>query len=678
MPKNVKNQMVGRSASFSEEDGTVEIVYATATRADRYDFVEELVISEDAIDASRLDAGAVNLIMDHMPYGLPLGRVIAHRVEDGQAIATVKLTQDPQHAGIVENIRAGIIATVSVGYQIKKYEMIDADGAAPVMRVIEWMPAEISLVTVPADPHAQIRSAAPAALVRRTVSMKESSMSKTKKRSAASEAIDEVVEQTGAEQTPELEAAVEEAISTAIETISDEISDEANADADGDAEGDDADDADDADDGETAGGDQESGDTDEDEDEEGEGTRAAQILDLCTRHGLSVGFAARHVKAKTPVQSVRSAILDAIAKRSAPPMTTARINRDARDAVQRQAENALYGLLSGRAQSEADAGAFRGVRLLDIARRSLGAEAAGMTDREAVARVMRSAGAHTSSDFDFTSAAGGAIERRVRELHAAFTMPLAPLVRETAVANFLPVQTYSIGGFPELRETAEGAEYEAGTVSTESGSFRIAKFGRILTLSFEAIINDDLRLLDTVIRGVASKGAKLRQTKVREAFDAVLADGHALFHASRGNIITDALSVEGLSAARKKLRQVVDIDGEEMNLTPKFLIVSSDLETDAQRLVSPITAAVTGQVNPFASGLELIVDPVMSGSEWMLAASPDEADAIELADLRGYEGVRVEEIPSHLTDGLSYRARAFAGAHPTGWRGFVKSTGTGA
>lgn len=479
------------------------------------------------------------------------------------------------------------------------------------------------------------------------------------KRDAVAAAITEVVEQTGAEQTPDLEAAVEEAITAAIDEVSAEITG-----------------GDDADAGETAADDEESGDTDEDE--EDEGTRAAQILDLCTRHGLGVGFASRHVKAKTPVRAVRDAILDAIARRSAPAMTTARITRDQRDTAQRHAENALFGLLSGRAQTEADAGAFRGARLIDIARRSLGAEASGMSDREAVSRVIRSAGAHTSSDFDFTSAAGGAIERRVRELHAGFNMSLAPLVRETSVANFLPVQTYSIGGFPELKETAEGAEYEAGTVSTESGSFRIAKFGRILTLSFEAIINDDLRLLDTVIRGVASKGAKLRQSKVRDAFSATLADGVALFHASRGNLITDALSVEGLSKARAKLRAVADIDGEPMNLTPRFLIVSGDLETDAQRLVSPITAAVTGEVNPFASQLQLIVDPVMTGESWMLAASPDEADAIELADLRGYEGVRVEEIPSNLTDGISYRARAFAGAHPTGWRGFVKSTGTGA
>ncbi|WP_330448456.1 hypothetical protein FLP41_15140 [Paracoccus marcusii] len=54
---------------------------------------------------------------------------------------------------------------------------------------------------------------------------------------------------------------------------------------------------------------------------------------------------------------------------------------------------------------------------------------------------------------------------------------------------------------------------------------------------------------------------------------------------------------------------------------------------------------------------------------------PAYGDAIELADLRGREGIQVEEIFDPMNDGLSWRARTFAGAHPTGWRGFVKSTG---
>lgn len=650
-----------RSESYDEEAGTVDVVYATETPVGRWGYVEALVVSEDAIDTTRLDSGSVNLLMQHDSWsGLPIGNVISHRIEGGMAIATIKLSVAEEHKGIVENVRAGVIRTVSVGYAIQESEEVTGADGVVTQRVTRWQPVEISLVSVPADPNAQVRSANTGDLVRRTVTaaapIKKEAHMKTKNRdaaSAAAEVVDEVAEGAGVEVTPELEAAVEEAIQGAVDTATEDAAAEADETA--------AEETPAEDDGETV----------------EEQSRAAQILDMCTRHGLSLAFATRHVKAGTPVTAVRAAVLDAIAKRSAPAMTTARTTqRDDRATVQRQAENAIFGLIAGRSQTEADAGAMREARLVDIARRALGSEAQGRSDREVVSMVLRS-GMHTSGDFSFTAATAGAIERRVREIAGSMEMALAPLVRNTLVSDFRPVATYSIGGFPELRETAEGAEYEAGTVTSESGSFAISKYGRILTLSFESIINDDLRLLDVAIRGAAAKGMKLKEKKVREAFGAKLADNKALFHASRGNLLTASLDVTGLSAARKALRLAKDLDGEAMNLQPRFLVVSPDMETEGQQLISPITATLTGSVNPFASTLELIVDPLLTGPEWILAADPAFGDAIELADLRGYEGVRVDELPMGAVDGVSYRARAFAGAHPTGWRGFVKSTGTG-
>lgn len=657
-----------RSESYDEEAGTVEVVYATETPVGRWGYVEQLVVDEDAIDTTRLDSGSVNLLRQHDSWSdLPIGSVVAHRIEGGMAIATIRLSVDTEHKGLVENIKAGVIRTVSVGYAIQESEEVTGADGVVTQRVTRWQPVEISLVSVPADPNAQVRSANTGDLVRRTVTAaapkpkNEASMKKNMKRdaaSAAAEVVDEVAEGAGVEVTPELEAAVEEAIQGAVDTVTDEAAAETDETTADETPAEDA--------GETV------------DEQPAEASRAAQILDMCTRHGLSLAFATRHVKAGTPVTAVRAAVLDAIAKRSAPAMTTARTTqRDDRATVQRQAENAIFGLIAGRSQTEADAGAMREARLVDIARRALGSEAQGRSDREVVSMVLRS-GMHTSGDFSFTAATAGAIERRVREIAGSMEMALAPLVRNTLVSDFRPVATYSIGGFPELRETAEGAEYEAGTVTSESGSFAISKYGRILTLSFESIINDDLRLLDVAIRGAAAKGMKLKEKKVREAFGAKLADNKALFHASRGNLLTASLDVTGLSAARKALRLAKDLDGEAMNLQPRFLVVSPDMETEGQQLISPITATLTGSVNPFASTLELIVDPLLTGPEWILAADPAFGDAIELADLRGYEGVRVDELPMGAVDGVSYRARAFAGAHPTGWRGFVKSTGVGA
>lgn len=688
-----------RSASYDETAGTVEIIYSTGARAEQMaadgtTYLEELVISPDAIVSDALDQGAVHLIYDHMPYGLPAGRVTDHRIENGVAVATVLLSTSGEVAGVVSDIRAGVIQSVSVGYEVLETETV-FDGEQSVVRVTKWKPVEISLTVLPADPGARIRSkkTKPAAVRRRIVRnaiqkgppMKGKlqprattrAQAKAPRRRTAAEVATEVAEEVIDEElidvavdavieevdvdvaVTDAELAVEEAVVEAVEVAVEEVIAEIEEEEEGTDE--------------TAAADTAATPADA---AASERRRSASILTMSTRHGLSADFASRHIAAGTPASRVRSAIVQAVAGRSTAPIRTvaARARTNQVNHARRHAEAAVYGLLSGRSMSENDAGRYRSMGVLDIARSTLGSAANGRSNREVIAMATRS-GAHSSSDFSFTSVVGGAIDRRVREIFAGLEMPLAPLVRQTLVNDFRPVDTYSIGGFPELREVVEGAEYEAGSIITEAGTFSIKKFGRVLSLTFEAITNDDLRMLDTAIRGTAAKGVSLRNKQIRAAFSAKLADGKALFHATRGNLLTDALDVEGLSKARAALRKVKDIDGDPMGLTPRYLVVGPDLETDAQRLISPITAAVTGEVNPFSSNLELIVDPLLDGTEWIVAGDPAYGDAIELADLRGYEGVQVEEVPNHLSDGITWRARTFAAAHPTGWRGFVKSSG---
>ncbi len=657
-----KRQLQTRSieitpASYNEDAGTIEVIYSAGATVDRGYYIEELIVSDDAIDTSRLDAGAVHLIRDHIPYGDPVGRIVSHRVEDGKAIAVVKLSGGEANRSTVADIKSGVVRFVSVGYVPLETE-VDETGDKTVITVKRWMPIEISLTPIPADIGAQTRALPFTTAQQRNPTMSKR-MAKAKIRMASLKAL--IVGRSTEEldaKIAELEAKIEDAkdapdadtaeIVAEVEDIAAEIEEIAVAEVE----------------------------TDEDDDTaevDAERTRAAEIFEIATRHGADAVTVTRALSEGRSVEEFRAMI-----KRNkvsgSPSGANVRITVDEREKRSTAAQNAVFGLISGRRAQ--DAGDFAGMGLAEIARESMGRSAARMSNRDAVRAIMQRNGMHTSSDFSFTSAVGGAIDRRVREIYESLEMPLAPVIRETTVGDFRPVDTYSIGGFPELKETPEGAEYEAGTVMTEGGSFSIKKFGRVLRVSFEALVNDDLRLLDTAIRGVASKAVSLRNRQVHAAFSAKMADGKALFHADHRNLIgAVALDVAGLSAARAALRKQKGIDGDQMGLTPKYLIVGSDLETDAQRLISPITAAVTGEVNPFSSTLDLIVDPLIEGRSWIVAADANVGDAIELAELRGYEGVQIEEVFDPLNDGFAWRARTFSGAHPTGWRGFVKSNG---
>lgn len=645
-------------SSYDDEAGTIEVVYSAGARVDRGYYLEDLVVSEEAIETSRLDAGAVHLIRDHAPWGDPVGRIISHRIEDGKAIAVVKLSDGDANASTVADIRSGVIRFVSVGY-VPLETVADETGDRTVITVTRWMPIEISLTPIPADIGAQTR-ALPVhpAQTKRKITMSKR-MAKAATRMAALRAL--IVGRSADEieaKMDELDAKIEEAKDAADGDVAEIVAEVEDLAAEvGELVAEEIDD-------ETPGA---------DAGVEDERTRAAEIFEIATRHRVDPVTVTRAISEGASIEEFRSMIKRTKVDGS-PSGANVRITVDEREKRSAAAQNAVLALISGRSAQEA--GDFAGMSLAEIARESMGRSAARMSNRDAVRAIMQRTGMHTTSDFSFTGAVGGAIDRRVREIYQNLDMPLAPVVRETTVGDFRPVDTYSIGGFPELKETPEGAEYEAGTVVAEGGSFSIKKYGRVLRVSFEALINDDLRLLDVAIRGVASRAVALRNRAVHDAFSARMADGQPLFRTQRGNLIGPvALDVAGLSQARASLRKQRGIDGEQMGLTPKFLIVGPELETDAQRLISPITAAVTGEVNPFSSNLELIVDPLIEDKSWIVSADPNVGDAIELAQLRGYEGVQVEEDFDSAIDGFSWRARTFAGAHPTGFRGFVKSNG---
>jgi hypothetical protein len=84
----------------------------------------------------------------------------------------VRFSARPKADAIFQEVRAGIIRNVSVGYITHAAEELDRTrGQLRVVRATRWEPLELSLVAVPADPGAIIRSRTdaryPCAIIRR-------------------------------------------------------------------------------------------------------------------------------------------------------------------------------------------------------------------------------------------------------------------------------------------------------------------------------------------------------------------------------------------------------------------------------------------------------------------------------------------------------------------------------
>lgn len=157
-----------RISSFDEAANTIEVVFTTGATVRRYNWVsdgyvdEQLVVAPSAVRLDRLNAGAPFLAShDRWSLSSVIGVVVrgSARIVAGKGIATIQLSRAADDAAIVQKIRDGLISNISAGYRIHKIVKSETnEGTVPLWRVTDWEPEELSAVTVPADPGAQVRS----------------------------------------------------------------------------------------------------------------------------------------------------------------------------------------------------------------------------------------------------------------------------------------------------------------------------------------------------------------------------------------------------------------------------------------------------------------------------------------------------------------------------------------
>jgi hypothetical protein len=165
------------SAGAAAADGstplaTAELVFTTGAGVQRYDwsngryYVEELVVEDGSIRLERLQAGAP-LLNSHDSWDLEavLGVVDSPAIAAGLGTCGVTFSRRDSVAGYVQDVEDKIIRNVSVGYVRHAVEMVAPDDLNGMWRyrVTDWEPYEVSLVPIPADAGAQVRSGGDAA-----------------------------------------------------------------------------------------------------------------------------------------------------------------------------------------------------------------------------------------------------------------------------------------------------------------------------------------------------------------------------------------------------------------------------------------------------------------------------------------------------------------------------------
>ena len=243
-----------------------------------------------------------------------------------------------------------------------------------------------------------------------------------------------------------------------------------------------------------------------------------------------------------------------------------------------------------------------------------------------------------------------------------------------------------LGEAPQLEKVNQSGEFKRGTIGEAQETYRIETFGKVIGITRQVLINDDLDAFTRVPALFGTSAATLESDVVWGIFTAnpAMADGNALFHASHKNLAGAgaALDVAGLAKARTAMAQQRGLDGKTLlNVRPTYLVVPSALELSAEQLLAQnivpakATDVVPASIRSLAVIAEPRLDPACGAVPWFLVASPAAIDTIEYAYLEGQEGVALETRMGFDVDGVEVRARLDFGAKAIDWRGLYKNPG---
>ncbi|GGM00472.1 hypothetical protein GCM10011534_22890 [Pseudooceanicola nanhaiensis] len=147
-------------ATADPEGRTVEVVWSTGAPVRRRDmagqYIERLSLAPEAVDLSRLEGASVLDAHRQTAVRDVLGSVRSAAVDGKRGTALIQFSARPEVEPVWQDVLAGILRHVSVGYSVEDWAETTENGAR-VLTAIRWTPHEISLVPTPADPGAHIR-----------------------------------------------------------------------------------------------------------------------------------------------------------------------------------------------------------------------------------------------------------------------------------------------------------------------------------------------------------------------------------------------------------------------------------------------------------------------------------------------------------------------------------------
>lgn len=716
-----------RQDTFTDEG--VDVVVATDNPVSRMDWSRGQVISE-ILDMGgvefRTERNQLPIVDSHNPSTVRnvLGSVRDLRVVKGELVGRAMFAQDDASQEAYQKVRDGHLTDFSITASVneirtvapnEKYKVRNKTVTGPAEIVTRWTPTDASLVATGADSASTVRSA-----VYRSYDSnewKDEQMPVTREQlielgmpeniAESSDVAEWLAQNIASEQqvvedTTEPEAVVQTTEPEAVQ----EVEPEAQADEPVPYE-----DAVPADAEPVLAGAGAEGET-LDRAINDERDRVKLIRTLARSANIDSEVADQWCDSGTPLEEVRRKVQEEMEKQNQPAGTSVHVTRSAiekaEDAVRDGLLRRAFASAGIKRQVETNAeglGSVELIRMAEVILRAGGINTDRMAKRDIAAVAMGNTSTmyrlgikrdgeayHTTGSF-----ANLLLDASNKTLLAAYDE--APFTwnlwarQASSVADFKNINRIRYSEAASLDVVPENSNYSENSMSDEKESYSVEKYGKVTTVSWETIVNDDL---DALARTPAMMGMAARRTQNEKVYEVLtqnanMADGNALFSSAHGNHVGSGSgaspSVATLNAAYTSMMTQTGVDGKTIiNVEPAFIIAPPSLRGTVLQLLGSFSDPVAGgssagnanTLNIHQNVLTPIIEPQLesaSSTSWYLAARNNMIDTVEIAFLQGEESPVLESEFDMKRDCYFYKVRQTFGVKAIDWRGLYKNYG---
>ncbi len=266
------------------------------------------------------------------------------------------------------------------------------------------------------------------------------------------------------------------------------------------------------------------------------------------------------------------------------------------------------------------------------------------------------------------------------------------------VKDFKQTTTIVLGGNDIFKKLGPDGQIQHGTIAETTYNNQAYTYARMLAITRQDLINDDLGVLVAAPRKLGRGGA----LKLNDIFWTAFLDNSAFFTSGHASVSTGAgsvLGLAGLSAAEVVFMNQTDPDGFPLGIDAAILLVPPTLKSTALTLMnsqivvggttsaSSVSSAqyAAGNANVFVGKYRVESSPYMENTSytgygtavWYLLADPGVMPTIEIVALNGRVEPTVDTADTAFdTLGVQMRAYADFGVATQEYRGGVRSAGT--